>query len=1052
MFLAKASIQRPIAMTALLICLSVFGLLAFRNVGVDLLPQVDVPFVTIQVVYPGASPDEIETTVAKKIEDAVVQVEGIKHISTTCVNNFCQVLVEFELSRNVDVAAVDVREKIDLISEDLPDEAQAPEILKFDINAKPVVTMALSGDLPLEDLYDFADDKLADRFSALGGVAKVDLIGGEEREVIVEVDRARLAARGLMIGQVAQVLSRENIKIPTGQIDDASREVSLMFDAEAPEISDLGNVELGVVKGERVYLRDVAIFKFGTERPKSKAFYDGKPAIIVKVTKKGEANAVAVVNRVKKAFEESKTALPGGMVLNWVRDDGGYVNATVEDGLISIRDGVMLTGLVLLLFLADIRMAFVAFVSIPVTIIIAMTAFSLFGYTLNTITMSAVGISVGILVANSIVVLENIAFAFDQNKGKKIEVGALVERATSQVGLAVAASALTNIVVFLPIANMKSITGRFLAPFAVTVTAATFASLLISFTLTPILAMMTHHYGKKINTALAWLLKPWLLFYAGMERGYVRSVSWVLKAPLLFVAVCTVLTFFAFRYYAPKVQMDFVPQTDQGELTVRLEFPADYNLERSVERAQAIIQKLKALKDSTGEPYIQSYTLLTGKTQGSIGQMSEGSYLAEVGLMLKPKLLRPESDILDIMQAMRAICNTVPDVIWAVMLPSASGGASQQIEIKVSGPDLDVLNQIGVAATAEIRHDPASADITHSVRPGRPEVRIRPNRAVLHDMGISAQELGLSLRASVDGIEAATFKKGDRSYDIRVRFAQVQGMAQVPALNLPGQDGRPFLLGAVADMKEQLQPTQIIRSEKTRTIIIYSNNAKSYGLSTALKNQERVVRKLLPPGYKIQVGGMAEKMGEAISEFGLATLIALLLTYLLLAAIMESWTQPFIILMTIPFSYLGLYMAIYYTGTTLSIFGLLAGIMLVGVVVNAAILLIDEVNTLRRDQGFHKYEALTLATGRKFRPILMSCVAALFGMLPMAMGSGLGSELRSSIGIGSVGGIIVSSLLSLYFIPAFYVVVGQSDKAQTRKTKKKLVAMPDPVALEGVPI
>jgi len=1050
MFLAKASIRRPIAMTTLLICLSIFGLLAFRNVGVDLIPQVEVPFVTIQVVYPGASPDEIETTVAKKIEDAVVQVDGVKHMSTVCVNNFCQVLVEFELNRDVDVVAVDIREKVDLIVEDLPDDAEAPQIMKFDMNATPVVTLALTGILPLDELYDYADDTLSDRFSSLGGVAKVELIGGEEREVIVEVDRERLAARGLMVGQVAQVLSRENIKIPTGQIDDAHREVSLMFDAEAPEIPDLGNVELGVVNGERVYLRDVATFTFGAERPKSKAFFDGKPAVVVKVTKKGEANAVAVVNGVRKVFEESKTGLPGGMTLNWVRDDGDYVNATVKDGLFSIRDGVILTGLVLLLFLADIRMAFVAFVSIPVTIIIAMIAFSLFGYTLNVITMSAVGISVGILVANSIVVLENIAFAFDRNKGKEFQVGPLVEQATSQVGLAVAASALTNIVVFLPIASMKSITGRFLGPFAVTVTAATFASLLISFTLTPILAMLTHEYGERINQALAWVLKPWLLIYAGMERGYVRSVGWVLRMPWLFVLICTVLTVLAFRYYVPKVQMDFVPQTDQGELTVKLEFPADYNLDRSAERAKAIAQKLLELKDPAGDPYIQRYTLLVGKTQGLVGQMSEGSYLVELGLVLKSKTLRPGSDIQNIMEEIRAVCNKTPDTIWAVMVPSAVGGSSQQIEMKVSGSDLDVLNKIGVAAAAQIRGDPASADITHSVRPGRPEIRIRPNRAVLHDLGISSQELGLSLRASVAGIEAATYKKGDRSYDIRVRFKQVPGIEQVSALNLPGPDGRPLLLGSVADMREQLQQTQIVRADKVRTAIIYSNNAKGYGLGTALANQESVIRKLLPPGYKLQVGGMAEKMGETFSEFKLVSLIAVILTYLLLAAIMESWTQPFIILMTIPFSYLGLYMAVYYTGTTLSMFGLLAGIMLVGVVVNAAILLIDEVNTLRRDQDYHKREALMVAAERKFRPILMSCVAALFGMLPMATGTGLGSELRAGIGIGSVGGILVSSVVSLYFIPAFYLLLGRSDTSQSRVIAKNFGKNPAPAVPTGI--
>jgi HAE1 family hydrophobic/amphiphilic exporter-1 len=1044
MFLAQASIRRPVAMTALLICLSVFGLLAFRNVGVDLLPQVEVPFVTIQVTYPGASPDEIETTVAKKIEDAVAQVDGIKHISTTCVNNFCQVLVEFHLSRDVDVAAVDIREKVDLIRDDLPADADAPEILKFDINAKPVVTLALTGDLPLDELYDYADDKLADRFSSLAGVAQVELVGGETREVIVEVDRARLAARGVTVGQVAQALGRENIKLPSGQIDDASREVSLMFDGEAAEIPDLGDIELGVVRGERVYLRDVAAFRFGTERPKSKAFFDGRPAVVIKVTKKGEANAVAVVNGVRKAYDAFKASLPGGMTLNWVRDDGDYVNATVDDGLLSIRDGVLLTGIVLLLFLADIRMALVAFVSIPVTIIIAMIAFSLFNYTLNMITMSAAGISVGILVANSIVVLENIALAFDRQKGARYEVGPVVERATSQVGLAVAASALTNIVVFLPIATLRSITGRFLTPFAVTTVAATLASLLVSFTLTPILAAMAQPYGARVNRALVWLLRPWLAVYKGLERGYVRSVGWVLRAPWLFVVAATVLTVWAFRFYAPRVQLDFVPQTDQGELTVKLEFPADCNLDRSVERARAVVEKIRALKDPSGGAYVQHCTLLAGKTQGSIGQMSEGSYLAELGLVLKPKQQRPGAGILGIMEAIRAVCNREPDMVWAVMIPSAAGGASQQIEMHISGPSLETLNQLGLDATAQIRRDPANADITHSVRPGRPEIRIRPNRAVLHDLGVSAQELGLTLRASVDGLETATYKKGDRSYDIRVRLAQIPGVEQVAALNLPGPDGRPILLGAVADLTERLQPTQITRVEKERTVIVYSNPAKGYGMGTALKNQQGAIRKLLPSGYTLQIGGMAEMMEEAFGEFGLATLIAIALTYLLLAAVMESWTQPFIILMTIPFSYLGLFVAIYHTGTTLSMFGLLAGIMLVGVVVNAAILLIDEVNVLRRARGCRKREALLAAAESKFRPILMSCVAALFGMLPMATGTGLGSELRASIGIGSVGGILISSLLSLYFIPALYIVVGQSDQAQSRGVRRQAGRMPAP--------
>lgn len=1038
MFLATASTKKPIAMTVLIIVLTMFGLLAYRTIGNDLLPAVDIPYVTISVTYAGASPDELETTVTRKLEDAVSQVDGIKHITSTCLNNFTQVMIEFNLDRDVDVAAVDVREKVDLIKDDLPDDADDPQILKFDVNATPVVTLVLKGDLPVDDLYDYADDVLADRFSSLAGVASVDLIGGEEREVIVDVNRDLLAARGLTMGEITAAVMRENIKIPVGQIDDKAREISLMFDGEAAEIPDLGNIEIGVVQGERVYLRDVASFEFGTERKKSTAYYDGSPCVVIKVTKKGEANAAAVVDLVRVTADEFRPQLPGGMELVWFRDDGEYINATVRDGFSSVVSGVILTGIVLLLFLADIRTAFAAFISIPITMIIALIIFQLFGYTLNIITMSAAGISVGILVANSIVVLENIALAFEQRKGSVYDVASVVGKSTSAVALAVSAGALTNIVVFLPITTMQSIAGRFLAPFGVTVTAATFASLLISFTLTPILAMVTRNWGERFfNPMLRKILTPWNLFYDWMARAYVRSIYLVSKAPFLFVAVCTVLTVAGFMYYPKRVQMDFVPVSDQGQITIKLEYPADLNLQETSKRALAVAEKVSA------DDAVRHTTITCGNVQGAVGTVSEGTYLAEITARLSSMEERPKDKIQDIMQRFRTMLAEEPDCLVSVMIPSSAGGSSQDIMQIISGSDLDELNRVGLVIAKQVVEDPASVDVTHSIRPGRPEVRIRPNRAVMHDMGIPASEIGQSLRANIAGLNATNYKKGDRSYDIRVRYTQTDGMEQIASMNLPGPDGRPILLGSVAELRDTLQPTMITRYDKQRAAVIYANAAPGYGLSSALDNQKKIIDKELHAGYTSSLSGMAEKMGETFSEFGLVALVAIVLTYLLLAALMESWTQPMIIMMTVPFSYLGLYMALYYTNTTMSMFGLLAGIMLVGVVVNAAILLIDEINTLRSMHGYHKRDALIRAAKAKFRPILMSCVAALFGMLPMATGTGLGSEMRASIGIGSVGGIILSSVMALYFIPAFYLVVGQSDKRQKKLYDRKLLEHPE---------
>lgn len=1022
MFLSNASLRRPIAMTVGLIALMIFGALALRTTGVDIVPQVDVPYVSVSVIYPGASPDELESAVARRIEDAVSQVDGLKHVTSTCANNFCQVMLEFELERDVDEAATDVREKVALVRNDLPAGAEEPEVLKYDVNAKSVVMLALTGRLPVDDLYDYADDKLADRFSSLGGVAEVELIGGEKRDVVVEVDRDRLAASGLTLAHVVSAVGKGNVKIPSGQVTDGDRELSLIFDAEAAEPSDLGRIELGKAGGARVRLGDLASFGWGTKRRESLAFYEGRPAVLLKVAKKGEANAAAVVARVKKVFDEVKGALPDGMTLDWVRDDGDYVHATVAGGYDSIWQGVLLTGVVLLLFLADWRTTLAAFVSIPVTIVISLIAFSLFGYTMNIVTMSAVGISVGILVANSIVVLENIAarFAKGGDAGGREGARALVASATGEIALAVSASALTNIVVFLPIAFMKSLPGQFFVPFSIVVTAATFASLLVSFTLTPILAYLTAGRGEWLNRCLRFVLAPWQFAYNAFARFYTLSLRPVLAFPLLFVLAVSAATVFAFRFALDGMQIDFVPTMDQNEISVKMEFSADSTLEHTSVRANAILGRLLALRDSEGEPVVVRNALAVGKTQGMLGQVSRGSYLSEATLVLRQMDERRDS-LEDLMALVRKALRDEPDVIATVLSPSIVGGAGQTAEFHIRGDELSVLNPVALSAEKDLKAEPCAKDVASSVRPGRPELRISPKRAVMNDLGATSDLLGLALRASFAGLTPATFTADGRCYDVRVRFAQKDGAEQVGELNFPGAEGRPFTLGAVADMRENLQPVQIIRREKRRDAIVYANNAAGFGLGTTLKRGRELIESRLPRGYDVKIGGIAEYMDEVFGEFGLVGVVAIVLTYLLLCAIMESWFKPLIILFTIPFSYLGLFLAVRVAGTEFSVFGLLAGVMLVGVVVNAAILLVDGVGEAEKG-GVRGRAAIAKAAEVKFRPILMSCAAALFGMLPMAVGGGLGSELRQSIGIGSVGGILLSSLVSLYFIPALYAV------------------------------
>ena len=1018
MFLSDISLKRPIAMTVVLLVLALFGFLAWRTAGVDLVPLVDVPYVTVTVVYPGATPEEIETAVVRKIEDAVSQVDGLKHMTATCANNFCQVMLEFHLDRDVDTVATDVREKIDLIVNDLPSGAEKPNVAKFDVNATPVVTMALTSSsaktVENGDLYDYADNRLSSRFSSLPGVASVELIGGEKREVVVEVDRRKLAAKGLTLAEVVGKVGKGNIKIPSGEIDEAGRSAALTFDAEAKEPSELGAIELGRPGGAKVYLRDVAKFHFGTKRAESLAYFNGEPAVVLKITKKGEANAAKVVDLVRRAAERAKAELPAGMSLNWVRDDGAYVHATVRGGFDSIWQGILLTGAILVLFLSEWSSALVAFVSIPVTIIIALIVFPFFDCTFNLVTMSAVGISSGILVANSIVVLENIAARFQ--RGGDGGVKSTVAKAAGQVAVAVCASALTNIVVFLPIATMKTLAGRFFVPFAIVITAATFASLFVSFTLTPILSSMFAGRGAGVNRALTFVLAPWNACYNATARFYRATLFPALRHPVLLIAAVAVLSAAGFAYLVPRLQLDFIPTMDKGEMTVRLEYPADTALEKTAERTLELARKIGSLKDSAGDPLAQSVTISVGKTQGILGAVSQGAYLAEIAVKLKDMTARRET-IQDVAERLRDVCREEPDVIWSALVPLVIGGSAQSAEFRILGDDFDTLNAVGLATAREAAADPSCADVSHSIRIGRPETRLYPKRAVLNDLGVTPDVLGTSLRASFAGLKCSRFTKGDRSYDVRVRFAEEDGFSQVDALNFPGADGVPFALDSVARKERVMKPVQIVRSMKRRAVTVYANNARGYGLGTTLGVLRAAAGKHLPPSYETTVGGTAEYMDETFGEFALVTSVAIILTYLLLAAIMESWTMPFVVLFTVPFAYLGMFAALWVTHTTFTVFGLLAGIMLVGVVVNAAILIVDE-RTMLLGRGIAPRAATLKASAAKFRPVLMSSAASLFGMLPMALGSGLGSELRAAIGIGSVGGILLSAVVSLYLIPA----------------------------------
>ncbi len=1013
MFLSDSSIRRPVAMTSLILGLTLLGLNAYRKLGLELMPKMDVPYITVTTIYPGASPEQIETDVAKRIEDQMVTLDGLKHVSSACMENVCQTLLEFELNVDVDIAATDVREKLDLIRADFPVDVEDPKILKFDINAQPIIHMALTGDVSLDELYDYADNALRDRITVIAGVANVDLVGGAKREVHVLLDREKLAAKGLSSLNVVEAIQKAVRTIPSGRLSDNGREYSVKFDAEYKQVPEIGTLEVANEHGQRCYIRDVGRVVMTTEELRQKAAVDGRPCVYIKVVKKAEANAVKVVNSVKAAVDKLNEQLPGGMELVWVTDDGRFIEASVQSAWSNVGQGILLTAAILFFFLYNVRATLVVAITMPLTVVISLFFMQLAGYTLNTSTLISIGLSIGILVTNSIVVLESIVSRLKATGDPK-EASRL---GAKEVTVAVLASAGTNIVVLFPIAMMGSIVGQFMRPLAWTMLIMTAVSLFISFTLTPILCAVLlkpsdgrqqgvlHRMETGFNRVLDRVIAGYRAVLSFNERHRMAAIAvLVLTAAMLVHAMSL----------GGRVGFGFTPNTDQARVYVKLEYPTSYNLDRTIQRVRFVEERLKDV------PELKHVLSAIGKVEGVIGQSTEGVYLAQLLLTFSERDERTLT-IEDLQTEIRKCLAGYPECIITVTQPAIIGGQNQDIELLIAGDELTTLNRLAVDTQTRAGRIQGIKDMDTTVRPGKPEIAIVPKWATLADLDIPAVSLGMVLRANLEGLEAGTFKRGDRNYDIVVELEDEPGRDQVEQFLFPGTPGQPILLSNLAQIENRVAPVQITRQDKRRVTKVFANLKPELALGNAVKQITETIDSDVPfpPGYDSWFSGMYERMAEAVAAFGEAGLMAIILVILSLAAILESYKQPWLILVTVPLGLIGVMWSLALTGESMSIFVLMGMVMMVGIVVNNAILIVDGFNVHVR-QGVPRHKAMITASCEQFRPVVMITLAAVLGMLPLATSRGIGAELRTGVGIASVGGILISGILTLVVVPILY--------------------------------
>ncbi len=1026
MILSDVSIRRPIAMSCLIIGLTLLGLNAYRKMGLELMPKADLPYVTVVTIYPGASPEELETDVAKKIEDVVVSIDGLKHVSSSCMENVCLTLLEFQLEVDVDIAATDVREKLDLIRADMPEDVEDPIIQKFDINAKPIVTMALSGEVPLDELYDFADNTLRDRITVIAGVADVQLIGGAEREVHVELDRNRLAARDLSSMSVVQAIQQAVRTIPSGRVREGTTEYAVKFDADYDQVSDLAGLEIANENGHRCYIRDVGRVSMATEELRQAAMLDGHPCIAIKVVKKADANAVRVANAVRAAMGKLTAELPGGMDLVWIDDDGVFIEASNQDAWMNVFLGVLLTAAILFLFLYNFRALLVVATTMPLTIIISLFFMQAIGYTLNTSTLIAIGMSVGILVTNSIVVLEAIVKRLDASGDPK-EAARL---GAKEAFVAVLASAGTNVVVLFPLTVMKTRIGMFIGPLAMTMFIMTVVSLFISFTLTPMLcSLILRPRRQDSRSLLGWMERGWNRGFDRLTAGYRALLQfnerhrWAAVLVLLGV----IGLFVQSMLLGGKLGTSAFPESDRGAVFLRLEFPTRYKLAETVRRVQEAERRMKGL------PELRHILSTVGKVEAILGQSSEGVYLAQILLKFSERTERAIT-IDALMDSVRSRMDGFPDAIIGVSQPSIIGGQSNPVELEIAGDQLQTLDELAFKTYQLADNVPGILDPDTSVRSGKPEIRVRPRRAVLSDLNMAAVPLGLMLRANLEGIEAGTYKQGARSYDIVVKLAEQPGKNQVREFLIPSKDGQSLLLTSIGDVAEGIMPIQIIRKDKRRLAKLYAQlDEKTLPLGKAVEQVSRILDEQvrMPPGYSYSFAGTYEFMAEGQEGLAEAGLIAMMLVVLTLAAILESFRQPALILVTIPLALIGTVWALAAAGESFSIFVIMGIVMMIGIVVNNAILIMDQFN-VHVTEGIPRHTAMTLAACERFRPIVMITLAAVLGMLPLALGQGIGAAMRNGVGIASAGGILVSGALTLIVMPVLYdLFTRKQDRAES---------------------
>ena len=1007
MILSDISIKRPVFAAMMSLALIVLGVTSYFALSVDLFPNIDFPFVIVSVVYPGASAETVETDVAKKVEDACNTIAGVDNIQTTAYEGYSLTFIQFTLETNGLDAAADVRDKVASIRGELPVDIEEPVVQRFDPEEQPIISLAISGNQADRDLSDYVDKTIRPRLENLSGVGAATLVGQAEREIQIRLDPERLSALDISPSLVAAKLRSANIEYPGGKVNEDGREFILRTMGRFTSVQQIRDMVVLTPHGRLVRLSEIAEV-IDTEKERTSASrLNGRTSVGVEIRRQSGANTVQVASDVKKEIEKINAGLPAGMNIAIVNDQSVFIENAIEDVLVNIAYGGTLAILVIFLFLANLRTTIISGLAIPTSIIATFTLMRLLDFTINFMTLLGLSLAVGLLIDDAIVVIENI-FRHLQMGKKPMEAA---RDATNEIGLAVSATAFSIIVVFLPVAFMSGIVGQFFYSFGMTVAFAIAISLFVAFTLTPMLSSRFLNTGSEVKNGFYKKLQGFGDFFAYIEREWYRpALRWCLGHRFTTIGLAT-LAFIASMYLGSFIGTEFVPETDESYVYVNFEGRAGNSLEKTIEQIEPV------------EKMIMNHPEVTSVLT-TLGAGSNPVYKGLITVKMTD-LDQREISADSLSKLLRVELKSAPGLFYTVGLQADAHGVP--ISISVRGSDLDKIDDYANLLMEQIRDIPGTVDLQSSMEAGKPELRVNLNRDLISDLGVNVADVALTLRTFIEGDVVSRYKEGEDEYDIRLQIQENYrndpnslGTLPVPsAKEITGRDRFVVPLNYIAEVTPGSGPAEIKRYDRMREVRI-SGNVVDRSSGEVRADIQLVMDSMnLPQDYSMSMVGEAEWMAESFQNILLALVLAIIFIYLVLASQYNSFVDPLSIMMSQPLAIVGAVVSLLIFKSNLSIISMIGIVMLMGLVTKNAILLIDFAKQ-RRAQGMERDRAILEAGPIRFRPIMMTALSTIFGVMPLALGFGSGAELRAPIARAVMGGMISSTFLTLLVIPVVY--------------------------------